>query len=277
MSRSSQRVQHILQHLQQYPDSADEFVQLIEQKIQKIFKPLLDMNTSERNRRMYSQSIDVKPCASGEPVEDPGEPSDRFVSLSRNLQSDTSIGYDNFKQASRSRTTSHAHGPRGEAQAIDVLFDPRIMLGSAALGLALSFLPSSTPVTRSLLSRVWPSLVQFGLAYLIHIRKQQDLRSNTERSNGVLYIVSALIQFFTAIRDYQGHTPASFVRRALLGPLDNVLVYMKQILIALPSFLFKTIFLSGVSLLGKIAIVGTLTVSVVVALGLLIVMLAENM
>merc|ERR1712000_365716 len=132
MSRSSQRVQHILQHLQQYPDSADEFVQLIEQKIQKIFKPLLDMNTSERNRRMYPQSIDVKPCANG-------EPSDRFVSLSRNLQSDTSIGYDNFKQASRSRTTSHAHGPRGEAQAIDVLFDPRIMLGSAALGLALSF------------------------------------------------------------------------------------------------------------------------------------------
>jgi hypothetical protein len=99
----------------------------------------------------------------------------------------------------------------------------------------------------------------------------------SRRSNGVLYIVSALIQFFTAVRDFKGHTPASFASRTLLGPLDGILVLIKQIVINLPSFLFRTVFLSGISLIGKISIIGLIAVSVVVALGLLIVVVAENL
>ena len=92
-----------------------------------------------------------------------------------------------------------------------------------------------------------------------------------------MYITSALVQLFSALKDFQGHTVASFTRRALLGPIDPLLGYMKNIIMALPSFLWKTVFLSGISILGKITVISTIAVSVVVALGLLIVVAAEKL
>ena len=88
--------------------------------------------------------------------EDTGEPNDRFVNLSRNLQSDKSMGYNNFKQASRSRTESSRTASRNriakqDPQGLDILLDPKILLGVAATGLATALLPSSSPVSRSII------------------------------------------------------------------------------------------------------------------------------
>ena len=92
-----------------------------------------------------------------------------------------------------------------------------------------------------------------------------------------MYIATALIQFFTAIRDFQGHTIGSFTRRAALGPLDPFMGLMKDIILGMPSFLFKTVFLSGVAIVGKVAIIGLVSVGIIAALGLLIVLAAENL
>merc|ERR1712130_365655 len=208
-----------------------------------------------------------------------GEPHDRFVNLSRNLQTDSSMGYNNFKQASRSRTEARTRASSipsrikalEEQSPVEKLFDPKVMLGVASTGLALALLPSSSAVPRSALSRLWPQLLQFAIAYLVYVRKNQDRRSGVERPNTVLYVLTALIQAFTAIRDFQGHSLASLASRTLLGPIDPLFSIMKTVILGLPTFLFKTILLSGISLLGKIAIVTTIAASIVVALGLLIV------
>ena len=135
-----QRFQSVLSHISDRPENDTiEFIQRLERNLQKIFG----------NNKNLNLLLNPTPTAGED--EDPGEPSNQFVKLSRSLQSDKSgIGYNNFKQASRSRTSSHTHGPRGEAQAIDTLFDPRVLLGAAAVGLALSFLPSSSPVPQSI-------------------------------------------------------------------------------------------------------------------------------
>jgi len=212
-----------------------------------------------------------------------GEPHDRFVTMSRNLQSDSSMGYNNFSQASRSRTEARTRASTSRIKAmeeqspVEKLFDPKVMLGVASTGLALALLPSSSAVPRSALSRLWPQLLQFAIAYLVYVRKNQDRQSGVERPNTVLYVLTALIQAFTAIRDFQGHSLASLASRTLLGPIDPLFSLMKTVILGLPTFLFKTILLSGISLLGKVAIVTTIAASIVVALGLLIVAAAERL
>jgi len=117
-----------------------------------------------------------------------GEPHDRFVNLSRNLQTDSSMGYNNFKQASRSRTEARTRASSipsrikalEEQSPVEKLFDPKVMLGVASTGLALALLPSSSAVPRSALSRLWPQLLQFAIAYLVYVRKNQDRRSGVE-------------------------------------------------------------------------------------------------
>jgi len=103
------------------------------------------------------------------------------------------------------------------------------------------------------------------------------LTGENRRPNTVLYVLTALIQAFTAIRDFQGHSVASLASRVLLGPIDPLFSLMKTIILGLPTFLFKTVLLSGISLLGKVAIVTTIAASIVVALGLLIVAAAERL
>jgi hypothetical protein len=92
-----------------------------------------------------------------------------------------------------------------------------------------------------------------------------------------LYILTALVQFFTALRDFQGHSVASLTSSILLGPLAPLLGVMKAIIIGLPSFVFKTVLMTGISILGKVAVVGVISAAIIGALGLLIVTAAEKM
>lgn len=69
----------------------------------------------------------------------------------------------------------------------------------------------------------------------------------------------------------------SFLRRAMLGPLDPLLGLMKDIILGLPSFLFKTVLISGIAMVGKVTVVALIAVSIIAALGLLIVVAAENL
>ena len=52
---------------------------------------------------------------------------------------------------------------------------------------------------------------------------------------------------------------------------------MKAIIIGLPSFVFKTVLMTGISILGKVAVVGVISAAIIGALGLLIVTAAEKM
>lgn len=85
------------------------------------------------------------------------------------------------------------------------------------------------------------------------------------------------MQFFIALRDFQGHTLQSFTRRALLGPLDPFFGIMKSIIFALPSFVLKTVLLSTISIVGKITVITLIVASIIGALGLLIVLAADNL
>mmetsp|Transcript_8815 Transcript_8815/g.36575 ORF Transcript_8815/g.36575 Transcript_8815/m.36575 type:complete len:272 (+) Transcript_8815:90-905(+) len=261
------RLRNVLAQLQASDDEAS-LLRAFEDGLRRM------MSAPTRTRRLLVNRLEATPCALAEA--DPGAPSDRFVSASRMLQSDKKMGYTNYKAASRSRTSSYAHGPRGERSLVDGLMDPRALLGAAAVGLALSLLSSSSPVQRSIISRAWPHLLQLAIALFAYARRNQDAHLEKPRSNTALYILTGLVQLFLALRDAQGHSVTSFLAHATLGPIAPLVTLMKWIIVRIPSFLFKTVLLQGMHLLGRATMFMSIAVAIIVALGGLIVLAAEN-
>ena len=135
------RLASVLSHLTEVESPVSSSIDLdrLERNLACIF---------QRDATEHGMHLIMNVCSA---EEDTGEPSDRFVKLSRNLQSDTNMkGYNNFKKGSRSHTPA-SRAPKSEPTALDALFDPKILMGVAATGLAFAFLPSSSPVSRSLL------------------------------------------------------------------------------------------------------------------------------
>ena len=128
------RLVSVLSHLNQSP--APKFdIQRLEQNLCQIFGGI-------QHSQPETKRIVLSACV-GEP--DPGEPSDRFVSLSRNLQKEKS-------RKDKDRPVYRPRQPVSEDKTpLEHLLDPRVLLGVASTGLALAFLPSSSPVSRSLL------------------------------------------------------------------------------------------------------------------------------
>lgn len=297
LERLLDQVQH--SHL---PEADSEVIAELERKIETMMSEVVDYNSSMQDilasialqihsfsndphhgkmswdtfPRIQPHSAMLLPSACALGAADPAEPMDRFVQVSRNLQNDTKMGYSNFKQASRSRTSSFAHGPRGERSLTEKLGSPQSMLGVAALGLALAFLSSSSPVPRSLLSRTWPYALQLAIAYFTYVRKKQDEMTDAQpRNNGVLYILFGLLQALTVIRDFRGHTPTSFLTGLLLGPVQPFISLMIRILTQVPSFLFQIVLLKGLTMVGKVSLFASAIIAIIAALGGLIVLAAE--
>jgi hypothetical protein len=163
MNNSSQRILQLLHQLEARPDVSQDISQLIEKKIEEIF-------SKTQLRSSSYPPMQLLACL-GEA--DPGEPQDRFVQMSRSLQTDNSMGVDNFGKSKRKRNENPDRIPRLDSRPIESIFDPRIQLGAAALGLALSLLPSSSPVSRSI-------VVSFQIQKKIH---------QNEKINSFSYVI----------------------------------------------------------------------------------------
>lgn len=127
------RLQSVLSHVD---TTRTNDLERLENNLRRIFK---DMPSQMENHLVLS------PCNNKSSDFDPGEPNDRFVQLSRNLQKEK-------EKRQRSKFIYPTRPILKENETpIEVLFDPKVLLGVASTGLALAFLPSSSPVSRSLL------------------------------------------------------------------------------------------------------------------------------